>query len=188
MSDAPDDRRAQPGGLNRPRSDAPDDRRAQPGGLHRPRSATDPFHDHPIRIYFEDTDAGGIVYHANYLRFAERARTEALRAMGLPHSDMQARHGCFLVVKRAAVEYERPARLDDEVTIRTRIRRVAATLLLEQEVRRGEERLAVVEVTLVCVDQASLAPRRLPEPWLGALRAQIAAHVSALGATGGHAP
>lgn len=162
---------------------APDDQRAEPAGLNRPRSDS-PLHDHPIRIYFEDTDAGGIVYHANYLRFAERARTEALRTMGLPHSDMQARHGCFLVVKRATVEYERPARLDDEVTIRTRIRRVAATLLLEQEVRRGEERLAVVEVTLVCVDQATLMPRRLPEPWLGALRAQIAAPA----VTGGPAP
>lgn len=136
---------------------------------------SDPFHEHRIRIYFEDTDAAGIVYHANYLRFAERARTEALRAMGLPHSDMQRLHGCFLVVKRAALEYERPARLDDEVAIRTRIRRAAATLLLEQQFWRGEERLAVAEVTLVCVDQASLAPRRPPEPWLGALRAQIAA-------------
>ncbi|WP_027285052.1 tol-pal system-associated acyl-CoA thioesterase [Rubritepida flocculans] len=147
-----------------------------------------PFHDHALRVYFEDTDAGGIVYHANYLRFAERARTEALRAMGLPHADMQAKHGCFLVVKRAAVEYERPARLDDEVTVRTRIRRVAATLLLEQELRRGEERLAMVEVTLVCVDQGTLTPRRLPEPWLGALRARIAAPVAAPLAEGGPAP
>ncbi|MCU0886490.1 MAG: tol-pal system-associated acyl-CoA thioesterase [Rubritepida sp.] len=163
---------------------ASDDRRAEPGDLDRPRQDSDPVHEHRARVYFEDTDAGGIVYHANYLRFAERARTEALRAMGLPHSDMQRMHGCFLVVKRAALEYERPARLDDEVTIRTRIRRASATLLLEQQVWRGEERLVVVEVTLVCVDQASLAPRRLPEPWLSALRAQIAAPV----AEGGPAP
>lgn len=144
----------------------------------------DPFHDHRLRVYFEDTDAAGVVYHANHLRFAERARTEALRAMGLPHADMQRLHGCLLVVKRAVVEYERPARLDEELTIRTRIRRATATLLLEQEIWRGEERLAVVEVTLVCVDQASLAPRRVPEPWLGALRAQIAAPA----AEGGPAP
>jgi acyl-CoA thioester hydrolase len=163
---------------------ASDDRRAQPGGLNRPRQDSDPFHDHHVRIYFEDTDAGGIVYHANYLRYAERARTEALRAMGLPHSDMQRLHGCFLVVKRAAVEYERPARLDDSVTIRTRIRRASATLLLDQQFWRGEERLAAVEVVLVCVDQASLAPRRLPEPWLSALRAQVAAPAT----EGGPAP
>ena len=58
-------------------------------------------HAHPIRVYFEDTDAGGIVYHATYLRWAERARTEALRDMGLPHAEMQRLHGCFLVVRRA---------------------------------------------------------------------------------------
>lgn len=131
-------------------------------------------HRHAIRVYFEDTDAGGVVYHANYLRWAERARTEALRDMGLPHSEMQRLHGCFLVVRRAAVEYARPARLDDEVEVATRIRRAAASLLLTQEVFRGEELLAVIEVTLACVDAASLSARRLPEPWLGALRARIA--------------
>lgn len=131
-------------------------------------------HRHAIRVYFEDTDAGGVVYHANYLRWAERARTEALRDMGLPHSEMQRLHGCFLVVRRASVEYARPARLDDAVEVATRIRRAAASLLLTQEVFRGEELLAVIEVTLACVDAASLAARRLPEPWLGALRARIA--------------
>lgn len=161
------------------------ERRAQPGDPDRPRrDGDDPFHEHDVRIYFEDTDAGGIVYHANYLRYAERARTEALRALGLPHADMQRQHGCFLVVKRAVLEYERPARLDDAVTIRTRIRRASATLLLDQQMWRGGERLAALEVTLVCVDQGTLAPRRLPEPWLSALRARIAAPVS----EGGPAP
>lgn len=130
-------------------------------------------HHHPIRVYFEDTDAGGVAYHASYLRWAERARTESLRAIGLPHSDMQRIHGCFLVVKRLAVEYARPARLDDLVVVRTTIRRAAASVQLVQEVRRGEEGLAVLEVTLACVDAATLAPRRLPEPWLGALRARV---------------
>jgi len=129
-------------------------------------------HRHAIRVYFEDTDAGGVVYHANYLRWAERARTEALRDIGLPHSDMQRLHGCFLVVRRAAVEYARPARLDDEVVVITRIRRASASLLLLQEVWRGEDRLAWLDVTLACVDAANLTPRRLPEPWLGALRAR----------------
>ena len=130
-------------------------------------------HRHRIRVYFEDTDAGGVVYHATYLRWAERARTEALRDIGLPHSDMQRLHGCFLVVRRACVEYARPARLDDEVMVVTRIRRASASLLLLQEVWRGEEKLAWLDVTLACVDAASLAARRLPEPWLGALRARI---------------
>jgi acyl-CoA thioester hydrolase len=137
-------------------------------------------HDHPIRVYFEDTDAGGVAYHATYLRWAERARTEALRDMGLPHQAMTERHGCFLVVKRAAVEYERPARLDDLLVIRSRIRRVAALVHITQEVWRDgaggqAERLAVVEVELACVAAATLAPRRLPQPWLGALRARVEA-------------
>ncbi len=130
-------------------------------------------HDFPIRVYFEDTDAGGVAYHASYLRWAERARTESLRDIGLPHSDMQRIHGCFLVVKRLTVEYARPARLDDLVVVRTTIRRASASVQLVQEVRRGEEGLAVLEVTLACVDAATLAPRRLPEPWLGALRARV---------------
>lgn len=128
----------------------------------------------PIRVYYEDTDAGGVTYHATYLRWAERARTESLRDMGLPHADMQRLHGCFMVVRRVTVEYARPARLDDEVMVVTRIRRASASLLLSQEVWRGEERLACLDVTLACVDAATLAPRRLPEPWLGALRARTA--------------
>ncbi|TCI00856.1 YbgC/FadM family acyl-CoA thioesterase [Roseococcus sp. SYP-B2431] len=133
---------------------------------------TDSAHRMTIRVYYEDTDAGGVAYHASYLRWAERARTESLREMGLPHADMQRLHGCFMVVRRATVEYARPARLDDEVTVVTRIRRASASLLLRQEVWRGEERLAWLDVTLACVDGATLAPRRLPEPWLGALRAR----------------
>lgn len=144
-------------------------------------------HRHSIRVYFEDTDAGGVVYHANYLRWAERARTEALRDIGLPHSDMQRLHGCFLVVRRASVEYARPARLDDEVVVTTRIRRASASLLLLQEVWRGEERLASLDMTLACVDAASLSPRRLPEPWLGALRARTIPPEPAL-SPGGLAP
>ena len=137
------------------------------------------MHAHPIRVYFEDTDAGGVAYHARYLHWAERARTEALREMDLPHSEMQRIHGCFLVVKRIAVEYARPARLDDLVTVHTAIRRAGAALLLRQEVRRGAEHLAALDVTLACVDAATLAPRRLPEPWLGALKALIPAPMEA---------
>jgi acyl-CoA thioester hydrolase len=128
------------------------------------------IHEHAIRVYFEDTDAGGVAYHAAYLRWAERARTEALREWGMPHQEMVERHGCFLVVKRLAVEYERPARLDDLVSLRSRVRRVSALACVTQEAWRDTARLAVLEVELACVDAATLAPRRLPQPWLGALR------------------
>jgi acyl-CoA thioester hydrolase len=76
-------------------------------------------HDHPIRIYYDSTDAGGVVYHAAYLALAEHARTEALREAGLPHSEMQAEHGVSFMVRRLEIAYFRPARLDDLLTIRT---------------------------------------------------------------------
>lgn len=130
-------------------------------------------HRYDIRVYYEDTDAGGIVYHARYLHFAERARTEALRALGIPHAEMARLHGAFLVVQRITVEYHRPARLDDLVTIRTTIRRVSAVLELDQDVMLGDDVAAALKVRLVCVGADGLRPRRLPEPWLSALRARI---------------
>ena len=77
------------------------------------------LHRYTLRVYYEDTDAGGVVYHANYLRFAERARTEALRDLGLPHADAGERIGLMFVVRRVEVDYLRPARLDDSLTVVT---------------------------------------------------------------------
>lgn len=133
-----------------------------------------PAHEFPVRVYYEDTDAGGIAYHASYIRWAERARTESLRAMALPHAEMASRHGAFLVVKRIEVEYAKPARLDDLVTIRTTIRRVSAILDLDQDAMLGQELLAAMKVRLVCVGADTLRPRAIPEPWRSALRARIA--------------
>ena len=76
-------------------------------------------HRYPVRIYYEDTDAGGIVYHANYLRLAERARTEALRELGIPHAELVARFNRMLVVRRAKLDYLEPARLDDSLIVLT---------------------------------------------------------------------
>jgi acyl-CoA thioester hydrolase len=95
------------------------------GGLHRL----------PVRVYYEDTDAGGIVYHANYLRWAERARTEMMRLLGAEHSRMVADEGAMFAVRRCALEFDRPARLDDVLEVRTRVVGVGgATLELEQVV------------------------------------------------------
>jgi acyl-CoA thioester hydrolase len=132
------------------------------------------FHRFPVRVYFEDTDAGGVAYHANYLKWAERARTESLRAMHLPHALMMERHNSMLVVRRIEVEYVRPARLDEALLVETRIQALgAATLDLRQIVLReeGEEVLASLDVGLVCVRADELRPARLPEPWRGRLRA-----------------
>jgi acyl-CoA thioester hydrolase len=127
-------------------------------------------HRHDIRVYFEDTDAGGIVYHATYLRWAERARTEALRDMGLPHNVMMERHASLLVVRRIEVEYWRPARLDDLVTVVTRTLKLRAAMIsLEQRVMLGDTPLATLLVDLACLDRDSMRPTRIPEPWRSAL-------------------
>ena len=140
---------------------------------HSPPEGADRIHRYNLRVYFEDTDAGGMAYHARYLHWAERARTESLRAIGLPHNLMIERHRALLVVRRVEVEYWRPARLDDAVVVDTAILRVTgAQILLSQTVRAAEgvgERLAGLMVGLVCVGQGSLKPVPLPDPWRSAL-------------------
>ena len=135
------------------------------------------IHRYHLRVYFEDTDAGGMAYHARYLHWAERARTESLRAMDLPHHFMMERHNALLVVRRVEVEYWRPARLDDPLVVETAILRVTgAQVVLDQVVRaaggHGEsgERLAGLKVGLVCVGRDSLKPVPLPEPWRSVLK------------------
>src|ERR1700691_4628642 len=81
-------------------------------------------HRYAIRVYYEDTDAGGVVYHATYLRYAERARTEALRDLGVPHADLVDRFGVMFMVRRLGGDYERSARLDEAVTIETEVLKV----------------------------------------------------------------
>jgi acyl-CoA thioester hydrolase len=135
-----------------------------------------PAHRHAVRVYFEDTDAGGVAYHANYLRWAERARTESLRAMHLPHALMMERHNSMLVVRRIEVEYVRPARLDEPLIVETRIRALgAATLDLDQHVLReeGGAELARLRVGLVCVRVDGLRAARIPEPWRSELAKRI---------------
>ena len=134
-----------------------------------------PAHRYPLRVYFEDTDAGGMAYHANYLRWAERARTESLRDIGLPHQLMMERHDSILVVRRIEVEYWRPARLDDAVVVETRVIAVrGVTIVLDQRmVPEGDAAtpLAALRVELACVDRHTLRPKRIPEPWRSALDA-----------------
>src|ERR1700745_1360179 len=96
-------------------------------------------HRYSVRVYYEDTDAGGVVYHANYLRFAERARTEALRDLGVPHAELVARHGRRVTVRRIKLDYLGPARLDDSLVVVTRPMAVrAASIDLRQSFVRRE--------------------------------------------------
>ena len=138
-------------------------------------SGTGAAHELPVRVYFEDTDAGGIVYHANYLRYAERARTEWMRELGYDHSRLAAEHGLLFAVARAELTFARPGRLDDLLTVRTRLLDAGgARLELEQVVARGADVLARLRIVLALVDVTGLRPRRLP----AALRQQFAAALS----------
>ena len=118
----------------------------------------------PVRVYWEDTDAGGIVYYANYLKYMERARTEWLRTLGCDQAAMRARHRVQFVVARTSVEFRRPARFDDrlEVDIRLLARR-RVSLELAQHVRNADrELLCRAEVKVGCVDIESFRPRGIP--------------------------
>ena len=118
------------------------------------------------RVYWEDTDAGGIVYYANYLRFLERARTEWLRQPGIVLSELARELGLLFAVLAVIVEYRRPARLDDLLCIGCRPERAgAATLNFQQDIRRGTadgELLVEGTARVACLDAATLRPRRLP--------------------------
>ena len=130
----------------------------------------DGVHLHPLRVYYEDTDAGGVVYYANYLKFAERARTEMLRDLGVDPPAPAAREGVAFAVSRLEVDYLAPARLDDELTVQTRIIKLfAATLEAEQIISRGATECARLIVRLACVNRAG-RPVRLPERILTAHR------------------
>ena len=125
---------------------------------------------HPVRVYWEDTDAGGVVFYANYLKFFERARTEWLRAAGFGQEQLRSELGLMFVVSQTTLRYHRPARLDDELCITVTPappRRV--TLTLEQAASRGETRLVDGRITIACVDAGTLRPRRIPTPLIEAL-------------------
>ena len=134
-------------------------------------------HHHPIRVYYEDTDAGGIVYHAAYLRFAERARTEALRALGVPHATLVAEHRRMFVVRRVNLDYVRPARLDEALTVLTDQRALgAATLRLRQDVTGPAGLCVRAEIELACVGTETGRPARIPPAWRTALNELRAAN------------
>jgi acyl-CoA thioester hydrolase len=131
-------------------------------------------HHHVLRIYYEDTDAGGVVYHAAYLRLAERARTEALRDLGVPHADLVSEHGLMFMVRRVKMDYAGSARLDDLLVVTTRPLKIgAASVDLRQSfVREGEaggDELVNVEIQLACVRLADQRPVRIPPRWREAL-------------------
>jgi len=125
----------------------------------------------PIRVYYEDTDAGGIVFYANYLKFFERARTEWLRACGIDQSRLAEETGALFIVRSTALDYRAPARLDDMLKIVSRVERLGrASVEFAQEAWRGDTLLATGSIRVGCVDSAALRPAAIPPPVLAALR------------------
>jgi acyl-CoA thioester hydrolase len=121
-----------------------------------------PDHVFPVRVYWEDTDASGIVYHASYLRFAERARTEMLREAGVEQWRMRETDGVSFAVARLEIDYRAPARLDDCLEVRSRIGEIGgASLTMEQDILRGAAGLAQLRLRLACVGRDG-RPARLP--------------------------
>ena len=123
----------------------------------------------PVRVYFQDTDAGGVVYHASYVNFMERARTEWLRTHGYSNAGLMKEFGSVFVVRSLRLDYFKPALLDDLLEVTAQIKEIGRSRLnLLQEVRRGDEVLTEAEVHLVSVALETFKPVRVPE----ALRSQ----------------
>ena len=116
-----------------------------------------------VRVYYEDTDAGGVVYYANYLRFMERARSEWLRALGFRQDELAREAKVLFAVRAANVEFIKPARLEEELIVTARVvRRGAASLSFAQEVRRDDTVLCRGEIKVACLDAQSFTPTAIP--------------------------
>ena len=116
-----------------------------------------------MRVYYEDTDAGGIVYYANYLKFAERARTELLRSQGIENGELMRDDRVVFAVRECHADYIKPAKLDDALEVRTRVTEISgASLRMAQDVVRDGNILVVINVRLACMDIDTGNPKRLP--------------------------
>ena len=118
----------------------------------------------PVRVYYEDTDAGGVVYYANYLKFFERCRTEWMRFAGHDQSQLAAEAGIGFVARKASCEYLKPARLDDELMVGLEVEKLTRVrVVFRQHVRRGDQILVTGTVEIACVNMATMTPSAIPE-------------------------
>jgi acyl-CoA thioester hydrolase len=132
----------------------------------------------PIRVYWEDTDAGGIVFYANYLKYFERARTEWLRALGLEQRHLQSTLGCIFVVSEAQIKYLRPARLDDQLMITAQLSEMGRSSFTIWQEARAQEPTSDAKGNLLCsgsvrigwVNHQTMKPARIPLPMQDALK------------------
>lgn len=126
---------------------------------------------HPVRVYWEDTDAGGVVYHAQYLAFLERARSEWMRAIGHGQDALRERHDLVFAVRAMQVDFRLPARLDDALQVTASLRECRkASLVIAQEIRRDGVLLLDASVRVAALSAAAFKPRAIPEPLYLALK------------------
>jgi len=134
----------------------------------------DHTHYYPLRVYFSDTDAGGVVYHSRYLDMAEHARTECLHLLGINHQDLLAARQTVFVVRSVKAEYIKPASLDQRLVVRTRGKKIGRfTVELIQEVFREDELLAVLDIKLGYISLDGGRPSPLPQDWQDLLRTLV---------------
>jgi acyl-CoA thioester hydrolase len=126
--------------------------------------------DWPVQVYWEDTDAGGVVYHSQYLNFMERARTEFLRNLGLMQTTLRDDLGILFVVRDIQIRFKKPATFDDVLHVNTQLLKVGRSLLeFEQNIYRGDEHLIAAKVDVVCIGADSFRPVSIPDKMLGLL-------------------
>ena len=124
----------------------------------------------PVRVYYEDTDAGGVVYHSNYLNFMERARTEWLRELGFEQDQLRDEMGVVFAVRSMDIAFLKPARFNDEVTVSASVKQYGkASLVFDQTVERGEACLSRATVKVACIDIERFKPTAIPEAILSKL-------------------
>jgi len=126
----------------------------------------------PVRVYYEDTDAGGVVYHANYLRFFERARTEFLRSLGVEQDDLRRRYGILFVVRSVQVEYVKAARFNDALSVSVEVEQLkSASLHFRQlAMRQDDELVCEARVRVVCLVAETFRPTAIPDLLLQRLK------------------
>lgn len=121
------------------------------------------FFDWPVRVYYEDTDSGGVVYHANYLKFMERARTEWLRQLGFEQNGLKDEHNCLFAVHSMQINFRRPARFNDALLTRSEMTQTSgASMQFDQSVLRDDELLCNATVRVACLDALLFKPRPIP--------------------------
>jgi acyl-CoA thioester hydrolase len=116
-----------------------------------------------FRVYYEDTDAGGVVYYANYLKFFERGRTDFLRSLNITQSELAAKENLVFVVRKCEIDYAAPAKLDDVIEVSVSVKEIrSASILIEQEIKKSNQILSRLKVEIVCVSADNFRPKKIP--------------------------